>query len=509
MSRGKRYDKEQKLNIKKVIAVIMAIAVIIMFVIGIKTLLTQEEKNNNPEKLAVSNYYPVYTNEKWGVIDQTGKIIIEPTYDEMITIPSVKNDLFICVYDVDYTNDTYKTKVIDSKNKEKFTGYDLVEVIENKDSNNILWYEEEVLKVNKDGKYGLIDYNGKEILPIQYDSIEALEGVKNSFVIKKEEKVGLCDNRGDIIIEPEYKEIKAIGDDYKNGYVVVNSDNKYGLIDFTKQIILETKYEEVKPVVASNMYVVKENGKLKVINKDLETLVENKFDDVKQLNNENIVFVKNKKYGIMNVEGNIKTKAEYDSIEYIFDNYYIAKKSSKYGIINVENETILPFDYERISYRKEADFIEAEKKDAEVTEVLNTKFEKQVEGIITEVNTNKGYIRVRVGDEYKYYNFRLEEKDVKELLNTNTIFLSKKDGKYGYVDKDEKVVVDYIYEDAKEQNSYGYAAVKKDGKWGAIDKNAKEVSECKYDLENNLIIDFIGKWHMGEDANSYYYTDSI
>lgn len=505
MSRGRRYDKEQKLNIKKVIAVIMAIAVIIMFVIGIKTLLTQE--NNNQEKVVASNYYPIYTNEKWGVIDQTGKIIIEPTYDEMITIPSYKTDLFICVYDVDYTNDTYKTKVIDSKNKEKFTGYDLVEVIENKDSNNILWYEEEVLKVKKDGKYGLIDYNGKEILPTEYDSIEALEGVKNSLIIKKEERVGLCDNQGNIIIEPEYKEIKAIGNDYKNGYVVVNSDNKYGLVDFTKQVILETKYEEVKPVVASNIYIVKEDGKLKAINKDLETLVENKFDDVKQLNSENIVFVKNKKYGIMNTEGEIKTKAEYDDIEYIFDNYYVAKKSGKYGIINVENETIVPFNYEKISYRKEADFIEVEKKDAEVTEILNNKFEKQLEGIITEVNAEKAYIRIRTNDEYKYYNFKFEEKDVKELLNTNTTFLSKKDGKYGYVDKDGKIVVDYIYEDAKEQNPYGYAAVKKDGKWGAIDKDGREVSECRYDLENNVIIDFIGKWHIGEDANSYYYTD--
>lgn len=506
MSKGRRYDKEPKLNIKKVIAVIMAIAVIIMFVIGIKTLLTQE-KSNNPEKLTVASYYPVYTNEKWGVIDQTGKIIIEPTYDEIITIPSIKNDLFICVYDVDYTNDTYKTKVIDSKNKEKFTRYDLVEVIENKDSNNILWYEENVLRVKKDNKYGLIDYNGKEILSTEYDSIEALEGVKNSLIIKKEEKIGLCDNQGNIIIEPEYKEIKAIGDDYKNGYVVINSDNKYGLVDFTKQVILETKYEEVKTVPSTNTYVVKEEGKLKIINKDLETLVENKFDDVKQLNSENIVFVKNKKYGIMNTKGEITTKAEYDNIEYIFDNYYIAKKSGKYGIIDVNNEKIVPFDYEKISYRKEADFIEVEKKDAESTEILNNRFEKQLEGIITEVNIEKGYIRIRTNDEYKYYNFKFEEKNVTELLNTNTIFLSKKDGKYGYVDKDGKVIVDYIYEDAKEQNSYGYAAVKKDGKWGAIDKNGSEVSECKYDLENNVIIDFIGEWHIGEDANSFYYTD--
>ena len=36
MSRGKRYDTEPKLNMKKVFAVIIAIAVIIMFIFIIK-----------------------------------------------------------------------------------------------------------------------------------------------------------------------------------------------------------------------------------------------------------------------------------------------------------------------------------------------------------------------------------------------------------------------------------------------------------------------------------------
>ena len=37
-ARGRRYDKEPKLNMKKVIAVILAIIVIIMFVIIIKNI---------------------------------------------------------------------------------------------------------------------------------------------------------------------------------------------------------------------------------------------------------------------------------------------------------------------------------------------------------------------------------------------------------------------------------------------------------------------------------------
>ncbi len=67
MSRGRRYDTESKLNIKKVIAVAIAFAVVIMFVIGIKTLLTTDTKEKTT---TISSYYPVYTNGKWGVIDR-------------------------------------------------------------------------------------------------------------------------------------------------------------------------------------------------------------------------------------------------------------------------------------------------------------------------------------------------------------------------------------------------------------------------------------------------------
>ena len=81
-SKGKRYDTEAKLNIKKVIAVIIAILVIIMFVIGIRELL--KEKENIKEKTFITAYYPIFENGKWGVIDTKQSIIIEPTYDEMI-----------------------------------------------------------------------------------------------------------------------------------------------------------------------------------------------------------------------------------------------------------------------------------------------------------------------------------------------------------------------------------------------------------------------------------------
>ena len=49
-------------------------------------------------------------------------------------------------------------------------------------------------------------------------------------------------------------------------------------------------------------------------------------------------------------------------------------------------------------------------------------------------------MKVRVNDEYKYYNFKFETKKNTDLLTQNTLFLSKKDGKYGYVNKNNETV---------------------------------------------------------------------
>lgn len=67
MSRGRRYYNEPKLNIKKVLAFIIAIIVIIMVFVSVKNLLTKEKKNQ--EVSVETTYFSVVENNKWGVID--------------------------------------------------------------------------------------------------------------------------------------------------------------------------------------------------------------------------------------------------------------------------------------------------------------------------------------------------------------------------------------------------------------------------------------------------------
>ena len=250
----------------------------------------------------------------------------------------------------------------------------------------------------------------------------------------------------------------------------------------------------------------KKNNKSELIKKSGETVLKD-FDSIKSINDENIIVKKDGKYGIKNTSGKELVPAKYQDLEYTFSNYYIAKKDGKYGIIDTANKQMLKFEYENISYRDVATFFEAEKSGDSNTIVIDSDFKEKVKGYISEVNIEKGYFRIRVDGEYKYYNFKFEEKEAKDILTDNNLFLSKKDNKYGYVDKDGNVVVDYIYDDAREQNEYGFIAVKKGSLWGCLDKEGKTIVEPKYTLKDNIYENFIGKWHISEDLNAYYYTD--
>ena len=191
-SRGRRYDGEPKLNFKKVLAVLILLIVIIMCIVLIFKFATPE--SDVDIKVVANSYITVYSGGKWGVINSSGETIIEPTYDDMIIIPDPSKAVFIYQSNVDLENNTYDSKAIDDKSKELFSGYDKVEALQNIDSSNIISYDTNALKVSKEGKYGLINFAGKELLACTYDSISPLKGVKNSLLISKDGKYGLVDN---------------------------------------------------------------------------------------------------------------------------------------------------------------------------------------------------------------------------------------------------------------------------------------------------------------------------
>ena len=468
MSRGKRYE-EPKLNLKKVFAVIIAIIVLIMFIFMIRGLF---EKDEEQTRIISKDYFAAFQNNKWGVIDSTGAVVIDPSYQEMIVIPNSKKDVFLCTYDVNYETGEYSTKALNSKNEEIFTQYDQIEPLQVVSGNTQVSYIDNALKVQKDGKYGLIDLDGKELVAPQYADIRALKaGDTSSFIIQ-------------------------------------NDEGKYGIINSSNQVVLEPNYDGIKDVYTSNYYVVQQDGIEKLIRKDGTDVLTTGFDEITGIlkNEENgVIFKQNDKYGIMNLTGEVTLNPTYDDLKEAKTGLFIASQDGKYGVIDSAGAEKLGFTYQSLSYYEKADLYVGEDENFN-NSIMNGNFEVKQTGILIDVDEEKGYLQIRQNDENKYYDFSFNEKKESEIFTTRTLFLSKKDDKYGFVDKDGNVVVDYIYDDATSQNNFGFAAIKKDGKWGSIDDKGTVIQEPTYNLNDYLLIDFIGRWHFGMDVNMNYYN---
>lgn len=503
MSKGKRYSGEEHLNYKKVFAVIIAIVVVIMFVFLIKNVIS---KAKNTQNVGAVNYFALYKDDKWGIVDSNGNITINPMYQEMVIVPDSGKDVFLCTYDVNEETGEYKTKAVNSKNEQIFTKYDKVEALENYDKDSNIWYEKDVLKVEKDGLWGLINLDGNEILAPEYDNIETLKGFENSLIVEKKGLVGLVNAKGVKVLDADYIKITNLGKDYKEGYITVNQEGKYGVISFSGKQILENKYEKIDSMYSENYFVIEEAGKQKLINASGEEVITEGFDKIAQIATSGIVFEKDGKYGLMNFEKQVIIEPTYEDLKEINKNVFMAKTEGMCGIILDTKEVKVSFAYKDIYYNSKAGIYIAEDKDYN-SSIIDAAYNVKLIGILSELNTDKGYMKLKMNDEYKYYNFKFEEKSIAEIFKTNTMFLSKKDGKYGFVNSKGEVLVDYIYDDAQEQNEYGYAAVKFGGLWGAIDSKGNVVIEPTYNLDENLVIDFIGKFHLGYDLNMNYYCE--
>ena len=503
--RGRRIDDSPKLNKKKVFVVILTIIVIIMMIFSLKRLLSGEV--SKPKDVStLTTYFSAYQNGKWGVIDNKGDIIVDTDYDNMVIVLDKNKPMFACVYESDFDQETYKVKIIDDNGEELLSEFEGLFPLENSDQKES-WYESNTLRYTSNGKYGLVDFNGKTILEPEYDNLYVMPGVKKVVIVEKDGKKGLVDcTLGDIIIEPNYIDISPCTEDFERGYIVKDENNKLGIITPDKKQVLECKYDEIRNVASDTYYCVKEGKKIEIVNNLGQVILDTGFDDVKELNSENFVIVKDGKYGVIALSGDVIIEPPYDEIKYAYNNYYIAKKDNKYGIIDSAEEPKIDYTYNNIFYIKEADFFEAERDDLK-TDIIDSEFNVALDGIIvSELDVDEGYIRVREEEEYKYYNFKLEEKTNRDLFTTKTLYLVKEFGKYGYENKKGDRVVECKYDDAKEQNEYGYCAVKKDGKWGVLKSDGTILLEPSINLDNNLYINFISDWYRYSDSKIEIYT---
>lgn len=99
--------------------------------------------------------------------------------------------------------------------------------------------------VEIDGKWGMVDNKGKQLLPCRYDELGFLENTGNKVlrVFKKEEKYGLIDTLGQLAVGVHYENIGS----FSEGRLAVKRNGVWGFVDQNGREVVPCRFDEIGP----------------------------------------------------------------------------------------------------------------------------------------------------------------------------------------------------------------------------------------------------------------------
>ena len=184
------------------------------------------------------------------------------------------------------------------------------------------------------GKIALYDLENRIILVNGYDYINQ---VLDKYVVSFDGKYGLVNSEGKMLTDCIYDDIYEYG--IRNGYFEVQLNGKFGCIDSEGNTAVPCIYDEIHSY-DDEFTIVKKNGKAGVIDKYRETVVSFDYDSVSYYNEVNLFIIEmNGKYGVIDVAGKILVPLEYDKV-HIEQNFIMASKKGRFGILDLDGNPI-------------------------------------------------------------------------------------------------------------------------------------------------------------------------
>lgn len=515
---------------KKLIAIIIIVILVLVLLAGIGYIVMDKintaRRDYQIENIESSNYFVLKQGEKYGVINTSGEIVIEATYD-LVKIPNPMKDVFIC-----YEGE--KSIAINSEGKQLFTEYNTVEPVE---LNNVAYnlpYEKSVLKCEKNGQYGLINFDGEVIVDTIYQSIESFSYVEGQLLVQKDDKYGIINIKGVEMVAPEYDEILSDNyyseeNEYKSsGYIVgIKNENgyRYGYINSKGKLDLKVEYNDISRVIEieddNTAYLIAAENGLYGVRKNKSKILENEYQSIEYEDTANVFIIEiNSKYGVADMEGNIIVPVEYSSIEVkginiyaqdddvqkVFDstgteidmdfnqaimetsneNYKIVinteGSSNYYGVLNSEGQTLIPTEYLYIEYAFDNYFIVCGQNgklgvmDSEGNTVIDLQYDlvqklqnKNVIQILKVAETN--ITEIYSADMEKVCS--MENATVENNSNYIKVY---SDTEIAYYNNDGTQI-----ESAEIFTNNKLFAKSENGKWGFVDSSGNTIVEYEYD----------------------------
>lgn len=378
------------------------------------------------------------------------------------------------------------------------------EYVELKSANKNVWDNDgialgyEISKIGKNGRvYGFADKNGKIIVNPKYENIEKLEIPGHDYYVFVQEngKKGLYKNARQIL-NPIYQELS-----YSKRNIIIKKDGKYGMTDLNGKELIAPRFTSYKSLETHIAF--KDTEKEYVYDEKGNQVGKGAYKIISVVPNKNYLIVENYSGERMVVNGSNILKDKFIDITYVFDDKFIIYKDEKYGIASLEKGVIVKPQYEYISLFQGTNILVASLGQGKTKlynrDILPIEFREEFS---TEI-LNEDILMLHSNNEKKYINNNGIEVKLEEVLDLPA-YSFKENGKWGFKNKQGEVLIKPIYEMTGEFNSLGFVSVKKDGKWGSINKELKEVLEPKYEFKNDsLLPKMVGKYLLDDEKSLF------
>jgi hypothetical protein len=239
------------------------------------------------------------TNQLYGLIDKTGKWVIQPTLEQISQndsqffagnssgcavlgriIEGQVKLLSECEYQVIGELNNYNTTGSDGQflvpvSKDHLVGYldhnaKLTIPLQYQDGSQ---FYNKIALVQQADKWGMIDPAGKLLIPLSYDDIRPVE---TAVKVRKGQLWGLFTYEGKDLTGFIYDDIQATYEDFFE----VQLSNRWGFIDNKGVEVIAPRFEAIPGSWQQDMHVAGENGLFGIINRQGEWLFPPKFTEL-------------------------------------------------------------------------------------------------------------------------------------------------------------------------------------------------------------------------------------
>ncbi len=271
---------------------------------------------------------------KFGVVDVQGKEIVPFTFTSIGATPM--DDVFILNYrEFRSAEDSTKPAVFNAKtNLTIHLDYDYAKPVG------------DFLLVQFKGKYGLIDYKGKVIVPCDYTIFSDIRSpsamYRNKFIFAKNDSAYIFDANGKNVLDGEFRNLFHYSPSYR-----IYPENHLVQRSFFMGSRRQKDFRKTELVVLDSVLNVQ-------FVDTLHSKLNPNFSEVGRFFLS--VNAKSGKSGVLSEFGKVLIPSDYSSIELDRGKAFVVKGDSCYGVFDLTGKLILPCRYEKIQIEQDYSF---------------------------------------------------------------------------------------------------------------------------------------------------------